>query len=163
MGCVPILETVWDIRNAATAVLCLFLATLAWRCARELRNARNVELTAGVVAVLVPFFPASNVLFRVGFVVAERILFLTSMGSCFLVAHSAPRVKWCRVGLVSLCVLFLVRSHRRSSDWVGEEALYRSGLDVCPSNAKVHYNVANVVSRSGQVAEAEERYREAVR
>lgn len=35
--------------------------------------------------ILVPFLPASNLFFRVGFVVAERILYLPSMGFCLLV------------------------------------------------------------------------------
>ena len=55
------------------------------------------------------------------------------------------------------------RSYSRSGDWVSEERLYRSGLRVCPLNAKVHYNVANVVAQLGSAQEAEERYREALR
>ena len=35
--------------------------------------------------IIVPFLPASNVFFRVGFVVAERILYLPSIGFCMLV------------------------------------------------------------------------------
>ena len=34
-----------------------------------------------------PFLPASNLFFPVGFVVAERVLYLPSMGSCLLVAY----------------------------------------------------------------------------
>ena len=36
--------------------------------------------------IVVPFLPASNVFFRVGFVVAERVLYLPSAGYCLLVA-----------------------------------------------------------------------------
>lgn len=35
---------------------------------------------------VVPFLPASNLLFPVGFVVAERVLYLPSMGFCLLVS-----------------------------------------------------------------------------
>ena len=35
--------------------------------------------------LVVPFLPASNLFFRVGFVVAERILYLPSVGFCMLV------------------------------------------------------------------------------
>lgn len=41
-------------------------------------------LTMGLAFVVVPFLPASNVFFRVGFVVAERVLYLSSIGSCLL-------------------------------------------------------------------------------
>lgn len=36
--------------------------------------------------LVLPFLPASNLLFPVGFVVAERVLYLPSMGLCLLVA-----------------------------------------------------------------------------
>lgn len=35
--------------------------------------------------MVIPFLPASNLLFPVGFVVAERILYIPSMGFCILV------------------------------------------------------------------------------
>lgn len=34
--------------------------------------------------MVVPFLPATNTFFRVGFVVAERVLYLSSIGSCLL-------------------------------------------------------------------------------
>ena len=36
---------------------------------------------------MVPFLPACNVFFRVGFVVAERVLYLSSAGYCLLLAY----------------------------------------------------------------------------
>lgn len=36
--------------------------------------------------LVLPFMPASNLFFRVGFVVAERVLYLPSAGFCLLVA-----------------------------------------------------------------------------
>ena len=42
--------------------------------------------------VVLPFLPASNLLFPVGFVVAERVLYLPSMGSCLMVAIATSRI-----------------------------------------------------------------------
>ena len=42
--------------------------------------------------LIVPFLPASNLFFRVGFVVAERILYLPSVGFCMLVTLGAVLV-----------------------------------------------------------------------
>ena len=39
----------------------------------------------GMALLVIPFFPAANVFFRVGFVVAERVLYLSSAGFCVLV------------------------------------------------------------------------------
>lgn len=55
-----------------------------------------------VVLLVVPFIPASNLFFRVGFVVAERVLYLPSAGYCLLVAlgvsllarHCWRKVRW---------------------------------------------------------------------
>lgn len=46
----------------------------------------SVFLQALCLMVL-PFIPASNLFFPVGFVVAERVLYVPSMGFCVLVAH----------------------------------------------------------------------------
>lgn len=34
---------------------------------------------------IIPFLPAMNIFFRVGFVVAERVLYLPSIGFCILI------------------------------------------------------------------------------
>ena len=44
------------------------------------------------LAVL-PFLPASNLFFPVGFVVAERVLYLPSMGLCLLTAVGLKKMK----------------------------------------------------------------------
>ena len=38
----------------------------------------------GLAFLVVPFLPATNVFFTVGFVVAERVLYLSSIGSCLI-------------------------------------------------------------------------------
>lgn len=42
------------------------------------------NLTMGLAVLAVPFLPASNIFFTVGFVVAERVLYLSSIGSCLI-------------------------------------------------------------------------------
>lgn len=48
-----------------------------------------------VALAALPFLPASNLLFPVGFVIAERVLYLPSLGLCLLVAMGAQRMKVC--------------------------------------------------------------------
>ena len=45
-----------------------------------------------LACLVVPFLPASNVLFRVGFVIAERVLYLPSMGYVMLVVLGLKRL-----------------------------------------------------------------------
>ena len=43
-------------------------------------------ITFALSLTLLPFLPATNLFFTVGFVVAERVLYVPSMGFCLLVA-----------------------------------------------------------------------------
>ena len=48
-------------------------------------NSYKRATVIGLSMLLLPFLPASNLFFPVGFVVAERILYMPSMGFCLLV------------------------------------------------------------------------------
>ena len=58
-------------------------------------------MTLGLVLLVVPFLPACNIFFRVGFVIAERVLYLSSAGYCLLLAyalgHCCGRWSRCKV------------------------------------------------------------------
>lgn len=128
-----------------------------------------------LACVVIPFVPASNLLFRVGFVLAERVLYLPSLGFCLLIAVGAQNGlnavkpfqsemrRWFRAALLGLVVLFILKSMQRSYEWRSEESLFVSGARVCPGNAKVHYNIGKILSDGGHSNEAELKYREALR
>lgn len=46
-------------------------------------------LILGLSMTILPFLPATNMFFYVGFAVAERVLYVPSMGFCLLVAEAA--------------------------------------------------------------------------
>ena len=87
------------------------------------------------LAILVlPFVPACNLFFYVGFVVAERVLYIPSVGFCLLIAVGSDVIwnickRWQRKVLsgLLLCVLVLlsVKTVQRNWDWQTEETLYR--------------------------------------
>lgn len=92
--------------------------------------------------LVLPFLPATNIFFYVGFVVAERILYIPSMGVCLLVSwgvhvfHSRLRSNKTRrllyLAVATLFILFAARTWRRNQDWSTEENLYRSGIPINP-------------------------------
>lgn len=103
-----------------------------------------VVFSLGLLAL--PFLPASNLFFYVGFVVAERVLYIPSMGFCLLVTLGirAMFVKMrrrsfkallfgCAAGLV---LFYSLRTGCRNQDWQSEEMLYRSGITVNPAKGK---------------------------
>lgn len=99
-------------------------------------------VTFALALIILPFIPATNLFFYVGFVVAERVLYIPSMGFCLLVALGVDHLHrrqdtYCkkRLVLIATFILLLVMSLRtdiRNKDWLSEENLYRSGIPVNP-------------------------------
>lgn len=52
---------------------------------------------------------------------------------------------------------------QRSTEWRNELALYKSGLEICPTNAKIHYNIAKIMAYRGDVGGAAASYADAIR
>lgn len=99
-------------------------------------NSQVLLLSLAFIAL--PFLPATNLFFYVGFVVAERVLYIPSVGYCLLIGLGC-HVIYSRTSksLVLLCVslllaTFSVRTVQRNRDWMDEESLYRSGIPVNP-------------------------------
>ena len=105
----------------------------------------SLGLTVIALSMLVlPFIPATNLFFYVGFVVAERVLYIPSIGFCLTVAvgcHVVHDVRLrgrrrlrraFRAALVVLLLLLAARTVRRNQDWLTEESLYRSGITINP-------------------------------
>jgi len=124
----------------------------------------------GLAILMVPFLPASNIFFNVGFVLAERILYIPSAGYCLLIAIGLQRFstrfslpKETSIAYTMLIALLFTRSWIRSAQWRNEKQLFRSALSVCPLNAKVHYNIAKNAADAGDTDLAKLEYREALR
>ncbi|XP_059141157.1 protein O-mannosyl-transferase TMTC2-like [Physella acuta] len=132
---------------------------------------RQVDIIVISLALIVfPFIPATNLFFYVGFVVAERILYIPSMGFCLLVglgvqvlythAKEGPRRKLVLAGLVLLVVSYSAKTVLRNRDWQTEERLYSAGIGVNP--AKAWGNLANIFNDKHEVDKAEQAYRNAL-
>uniref|UniRef100_A0A3P9MBG3 dolichyl-phosphate-mannose--protein mannosyltransferase n=1 Tax=Oryzias latipes TaxID=8090 RepID=A0A3P9MBG3_ORYLA len=117
-----------------------------------------------------PFIPATNLFFYVGFVIAERVLYIPSIGFCILVAAGARtlyvrlRTRGFKTVMLCLCMGLVLlnglRTVQRNKDWNNEENLYKSGIKVNP--AKAWGNLGNVLKNQGKMAEAEKAYRNAL-
>lgn len=116
-----------------------------YECRTPLPTTENVVVfSLGLLAV--PFLPATNLFFYVGFVIAERVLYIPSMGFCLLVAvglralHVRLRCRSARAALLccgaALVLLFGAKTALRNGDWQNEEMLYRSGIYVNPAKGE---------------------------
>lgn len=103
--------------------------------------------------LVLPMLPASNLLFTVGTLVAERLLYMPSIGFVLLFAHAMiAATKRCKpAGQVAVWSAFAVllavscqRTVSRTEDWLDDEALYSSAVQVCPNSAKNHHQLGQI-------------------
>ena len=127
------------------------------------------RVTLSLAFLVLPFIPATNLFFYVGFVVAERILYIPSVGFCLLVGHLFSTSwkasgKILRILLATVTCVYLIimsaRTVRRNVDWRNDENLYRSGIAVNPS--KAWSNLGNVLKAQGKTADAEHAYTKSI-
>ncbi|XP_027709913.1 protein O-mannosyl-transferase TMTC4 isoform X3 [Vombatus ursinus] len=170
MGCIPLIKSVSDWRIIALAALWFCLIGLICQALCSEDSHKRRILTLGLGFLIIPFLPASNLFFRVGFVVAERVIYLPSVGYCMLLTYGfgiltkhTKKKKLIAATVIGILLINMVRCITRCSQWRNEDLLFRSALSVCPLNAKVHYNVGKNLADKGDQTAAIRYYREAVR
>lgn len=103
-----------------------------------------------IALMVIPFIPATNLFFYIGFVVAERILYIPSFGYCLFVSICIEKfLLYCRqfsllkyliyLGYFLLIIAFSVRTILRNNDWLTEENLYRAGTFINPPKGMILY------------------------
>lgn len=103
------------------------------------------SLVFSIALLSIPFLPATNILFYVGFVVAERVLYLPSAGLCLFFGILAAtclqryehRKKSLQIVLWLMLIIYSSRTIWRNADWYDEEALYSSAISVNPPKGKM--------------------------
>uniref|UniRef100_A0A5S6R087 dolichyl-phosphate-mannose--protein mannosyltransferase n=1 Tax=Trichuris muris TaxID=70415 RepID=A0A5S6R087_TRIMR len=175
MGCIEPIQSIKDFRLwTVLLIACTFAVLACWK-RRKWTIKGGVDdrhLLLGLSCVIIPFVPASNLFFTVGFVVAERTLYLPSLGFCWIVAYfilqmqSAERfhvLKQCCSGFFYFTLMvFVCRCVLRNNEWRNEWTLFKSGLLVCPNNAKVHYNLGKLYADAGKREDALKYYKKAI-
>ncbi|HSN92807.1 MAG TPA: tetratricopeptide repeat protein [Anaeromyxobacteraceae bacterium] len=155
---IPLVRSPLDPRLlASAAVLALWIAAGL----RLRRRAPVVLLSAGWY--LGALLPASNLLFPVGTIFGERLLYLPGVGLALLAGAGAdaglrrlPR----RAALASGAALAVILAAlagaavRYSRAWGDEADLFRLAAERVPRSAKVHVKLAEILLRGGRAAEA---------
>ena len=163
MGTIPLINSFTDPRNALTLVtllglLCFLLVGVTRSSSSHLWR----SVLFAVSSLAVPFLPASNLFFPVGFVVAERVLYLPSMGFCMLVAlgvwHLVTSLSQNKQTLlnqfIKLSLFYLLVTHTaktvvRNRAWISSLDLFASAISTYPNNGKMVSNFASQLDLSG--------------
>jgi tetratricopeptide (TPR) repeat protein len=162
----------WEDAKALIALaLCLGAALLAVRWYRTRK-----PLFFFLAFFFVALAPTSNLAILIGSIMAERFVYLPSIGlaGCVVVAiyglgrqvsHQlllAMRTAWIALGLV--CLACAVRTYARNFDWLDERSLWTSAVSVCPNSAKARYNLGNALTKlPGRVPDAIAEFQAALR
>lgn len=160
MGTIPLIESLLDPRNLATLVFYVLLGLLAYHSLWHGHSSAKIVIMA-LSLIALPFIPASNLFFPVGFVVAERVLYVPSMGFCVLVAHGfkilsqkggLKKMSWLLMGV--LLMTHAVKTFNRNWDWESEYTLFTSALKVNRNNAKLWNNVGHALENQNNYERA---------
>lgn len=171
MGCIPLIHLNAFPKDPRLYIVLGFWTILVLIFYKLLfsKNYDIKQIQMGFLLGLLSFLPASNIMFTVGFVIAERVLYLPSAGFIIIVVLGIRRLclnhfikKVVRVCILLLIVVHSIRTYQRSKEWNTELDLFRSALKVCPMNAKVHYNLAKSLADIGHTQEAIDRYKHAL-
>lgn len=124
--------------------------------------------------MVAPFLPASGWFMWIGFVLAERIMFLPTIGFCvLLVLLLRPALRRQAGGIThslawALLLLTVMlgswRSVQRNPEWNTLDSLYTAVLRDYPMNAKASHNLAHdMMGNSAKVSEAVSHFRSAIK
>jgi len=162
MGSIPLLQSASDPRILAIITFASITILFIFKIIRsEEKFSKQVLFSSAWI--IIPFLPASNIFFPVGFVIAERVLYIPSMGFCLLVSLGYQKIiEQCRAVRKSFQILFYlllvsqsIKTMRRNLDWIDEKSIFISGLNVNTNNAKLYNNV-------GHAFESQKNYKEAL-
>jgi tetratricopeptide (TPR) repeat protein len=140
------------------------LAVAAWW-----RLSSRSPVALGFLFFCAALLPASNLLFPIGTIFAERLAYLPSaglflaagtilVGSATSLASLAPRRAW----ILAAAVLLLgARTIVRNSVWWSDEGLFLNLVRTAPESAKAHYDIAYVWAEAKQYARSRDQYERA--
>ncbi len=145
----------------------LLLAAAAFWFVRRGRRTPEVAWGLGFYGALI--LPASNLLIPIGTIMAERLLYLPSLGILALLLFALDRlfsaIRMRRLALILLIAAALalgLRTWERNRDWQSNRTLFEAAVSVQPRSVKARCNLASALVRAGRLQEAEGHYRRAL-
>ena len=169
MGTVPPIASLSDPRNLLTLTTFAALLSLSSYAASS-RDGHHRKILFGLCLTVLPFLPASNLFFPVGFVIAERVLYIPSMGFCVLVAYGFHLLvsnlerfsPFFKAMIVFLLFVHGIKTVVRNGDWNDNFSLYSSAIRTYPRNAKMWSNLAVEAGERGDGNRSEMFFKKAI-
>lgn len=140
---------------------------------------RWARMSFMILFYLVTLLPLSNFVrisapWDMGFVMAERFLYIPSFGFCGIVAvslarvlrtkrYSLPVLKYAAISLtIILLICYSGRTFLRNRDWVDEKTFFLKTVKDTPDAALIQHALGNVYAREENYEEALEYYKKSL-
>lgn len=157
-----------NVVGAGMALLVLGLSLIAWQ-RPKLEAGVDTSRAAGfgVVWFMIAMSPVSNTLFLSGVLLAERTLYLPSVGLAAAtgwlivrIAENRKQVAW--GGLVVAVMLSSVRTWTRNPTWKDTDTVFNQLLEDYPQSGRSQWALGDQFIRGGQVSQGLLSYRAAI-
>lgn len=151
-------------QNAQAWVGVLLVAALVWVAWRSRKS--NTAVAWGIWFFLLALLPTSNLIVPIGSIMAERFLYLPSIGFCVVAAYALlalgarlaratkaaptmqPRVAL--AGAVLVTSAMGARAFVRNADWHDPISLWKSAVAAAPMSFRTHKGYASALLLSNQ-------------
>lgn len=172
MDAIPKVESILDSRFIFSVICYSAGIKIIGNLFTKFKNSNQNQYILFLIALLTtPHILSSNLLTYVGFVAAERILYLNTVAYCILVGFgvdvtrkkfpSLTQFTWIFPLLTLLLSIFSYKTTQRVDDWKTEESLFKSALFVNPT--KSHMNLGYVFTTQKKYELAKYHYQEALK
>jgi tetratricopeptide (TPR) repeat protein len=149
------------------------LAWLAW--AAIVATALALRRRAPLVGFALLWLPAAfavtgNVVMPIGTMMAERLLYLPSLGPCLLAGALADGIRrdtttrrWAGRAALAVALLALaIAYNQRARVWIDDDHYHEQAVALSPRSAKAHYNLGLSYARRGRYEESEQSFARAL-
>ena len=158
---IPVVKSLLNIETLLGLLILLFFAVSFF-----VFLFKKPVLALGSLFFLAPFLPVSNLVFPIGTIAGERLMFYPSFGLCLYIGWilawlitkaSTKRIfkTLILVFVLGLVVFFSIRSIVRSFDWLTEERLFTSARKCAPNSVLSRSNFATIFYFKGDYDRAE--------
>jgi tetratricopeptide (TPR) repeat protein len=146
----------------------LVLAAVLWRKAGSLAvRGAHMALGFGLLWMLITLSPVSNLLFLSGILLAERTLYLPSVGFAIALAWmvgaaASERRRVVTVAMVAALALLGVRTVTRVPVWSSQLALFSDLVEDFPQSARAQWFVGDILAERGDLRAARVHWKYAI-
>ncbi|GEM_PF-1452101 len=161
---IPIVENLWRSWEALAGIL-IFIVLIYILIAK-----RSTLAGIGSVIFLSSYLVVSNMIIKIGTIMAERLFYLPSLGLVLILSDAGagifkkyPKIKLFLIaGLLILIIIYGAQIIKGNNIWVSEKTLFENAYNQAPNSVVNISNKASLLLREGKKQEALEKIRQAI-